>query len=212
MKKNTVSVCLLAAVCFSCESKKSTETNYSTTTEEVTHENEQPADGTAVDASADSANITETATTTAPAYTSDADFVMMAASGGMMEVEGGKTAAAKATNADVKKFGQHMVDDHSKANTELMALAKKKNWKVPAAMNPEHKAELDKVAAMKGTDFDKAYMAAMVKDHEKDVALFESASKNATDPDLKAWAAKTLPTLQMHLEMARTNNAKVNKM
>ena len=49
----------------------------------------------------------------------------------------------------------------------------------------------------------------MVEDHEKDVKEFENASKNATDPDLKAWAGKTLPTLQHHLEMAKATNAKV---
>ncbi len=129
----------------------------------------------------------------------DKSFMMEAAKGGLMEVEMGKMAAKKATNADVKAFGQHMVTDHSKANAELMALAKKKG------------VALDKNVKVEKIDekrFDHEYMELMVKDHKKDVASFEKAAKNSKDADVKAFAGKTLPTLKQHLEMAKQTEAK----
>ena len=133
----------------------------------------------------------------------------VAAQGGMAEVAGGQTASMQGTNPDVKTFGSQMVTDHSKANDELKQLATTKGLALPAETDDEHKKKLAEMAKKTGKDFDKAYMKDMVEDHEKDVKDFENASKNATDPDLKAWAGKTLPTLQYHLEMAKATYAKV---
>lgn len=132
----------------------------------------------------------------------DQQFVEKAATGGMAEVKMGQLAAKNGQAADVKKFGKKMVTDHTKANKELMALAKKKSWTLPTAMTAEQQATYDKLAAMKGADFDSAYMAAMVKDHDEDVAEFKKEADSGSDADLKAWAGKTLPTLQMHDDMA----------
>src|SRR4051812_24650787 len=133
----------------------------------------------------------------------DTKFVHEAAAGGMAEVELGKLAADKATSPDVKAFGQRMVDDHSKANDELKALASQKGMTLPSAPEPAHKAMQDRLSKLTGAAFDKAYMQEMVKDHDKDVAAFKHASTAAADPDLKAWAAKTLPTLQEHQTQAK---------
>ena len=141
--------------------------------------------------------------------TPDREFVMKAAEGGMAEVSLGQIASNKATHADVKAFGQRMVTDHSKANDELKALAAQKGLTLPAQPNQEQQATSTKLAAKSGADFDKDYMADMVKDHEKDVKEFEKASKDAKDPDVKAWAAKTLPTLKEHLKMAQETKAKL---
>jgi putative membrane protein len=140
---------------------------------------------------------------------SDVDFMNKAAQGGMSEVNMGNVAASKATNADVKAFGNRMVTDHSKANDELKQLASTKGVTLPADVNDEQKKTMDTISAKNGKDFDKDYMDDMVKDHEKDVAEFEKESKNAKDADLKAWVTKTLPTLQGHLKMAKEAQKKV---
>ncbi len=133
----------------------------------------------------------------------DLAFMNDAAPGGMAEVEFGKLAATKAQNAEVKAFGQKMVEDHSKANEELKQLAAQKKVTLPPDVTPKHKEIMDKLSKLSGADFDKEYVKAMVEDHEKDVAAFENVSKTAADADVKAFATKTLPTLKMHLEMIK---------
>lgn len=131
---------------------------------------------------------------------SDAKFAVEAANGGMAEVVFGKLAADKAMNKKVKDFGTMMVTDHSKANDELKALAKKLSITLPDSIARDESKTRDDLAKKSGADFDKAYVQTMVDDHKKDVKAFEDASKNLKDSDLKAFAVKTLPTLKMHLE------------
>ena len=133
----------------------------------------------------------------------DRDFIMDAAIGGLEEVELGQIAAQKGTSEAVKQFGQRMVDDHSKANTELMTLAQSKGITLPTALDEKHQKDVTKLSALSGAEFDRAYSKMMLSDHTKDVSEFEKQSTKGTDPDLKAFAAKTLPTLQEHLQMAR---------
>jgi putative membrane protein len=132
---------------------------------------------------------------------SDKKFIDEAAQGGMAEVKLGQLAAEKASSEDVKKFGQMMVDDHTKANEELKSLAQKKMVDLPTDIG-KHQKTYDKLSKLSGSDFDKAYMDAMVKDHKEDVSEFEKQAARGQDSELKAWAAKTLPTLQMHLSHA----------
>lgn len=134
----------------------------------------------------------------------DHKFIMEAAMGGMMEVELGRVAAQKGTSDAVKQFGQRMVDDHSKANQELMSLASTKGMTLPTALDDKHQKEVTKLSAMSGAEFDRAYAKMMLKDHEKDVKEFERQSTKAGDPELRAFVTKTLPTLQEHLQIART--------
>src|SRR5262249_55511746 len=128
----------------------------------------------------------------------DQSFVLEAAKGGMAEVELGKLAEEKASSPEVKKFGQRMADDHGKANDELKSLAQSKNITIPASDTKEQKLH-DQLSKLSGSEFDKAYMKAMVADHKKDVNAFRKESQSGKDPELKAWAAKTLPTLEDHL-------------
>jgi putative membrane protein len=137
------------------------------------------------------------------------DFMKDAAIGGMSEVELGKLASTKGANAEVKKFGQMMVADHTKANAELKALAAKKNVTLPTEPDSSHKSLLDDMKGKSGADFDADYVDAMVDDHEDDVAAFEKQAQNATDPDVKAFAAKTLPTLKKHLEAIKAIQTKM---
>ena len=139
----------------------------------------------------------------------DSKFLMDAAMGGLMEVELGNVAVQKASSDAVKQFGQRMVDDHGAANTELMSLGTSKGVTLPTALDEKHQKEVTKLSAMSGADFDRAYMKMMVSDHVKDVSEFEKQSAKGTDPDLKAFAGKTLPTLQEHLQMAKSVESSV---
>jgi len=131
----------------------------------------------------------------------DVKFVNDAADGGMAEVAASKMAVDKATDPEIKNFAQKMVDDHSKANDELKAAAEKKGITVSTALSSSHQKMVDKLSAQAGSDFDKLYVKDMVSDHKDAVDLFKKEAQNGEDPDLKAWAAQTLPTLQEHLMM-----------
>jgi putative membrane protein len=146
------------------------------------------------------------------AANSDNKFILKAASGGMAEVELGKLAVQKATASDVKQFGQHMIDDHSKANDELKTLAAQKQVTLPSAPDAKEKKLYNRLSKLSGAAFDKAYVHAMLTDHEEDVKEFERESNSGNDPDVKAWAAKTLPTLKDHLQMVRGLSGKSGKM
>ena len=139
----------------------------------------------------------------------DEHFVKEAATGGMAEVQLGKLAADKASNADVKKFGQKMADDHGKANDELKTLAQNKNITLPTALDAKAKATVDRLSKLNGEAFDRAYMQEMLKDHRKDVSEFRTQAKSGKDADIKAWASKTLPTLEEHLKMAEDTSHSV---
>ncbi len=132
------------------------------------------------------------------------EFMTMAASGGMMEVQLGTLAQQKATNPKVKDFGKMMVDDHTKANEELKALAAQKNITLPQTLSEKHQKHVDDLSAKTGKDFDEAYMDLMTSDHKEDIDEFKEAADDAKDTDIKAFAQKTLPVLQKHLDAAQS--------
>jgi len=136
----------------------------------------------------------------------DHAFVTEAAMGGMAEVDLGKLASEKASNAQVKEYGQRMVADHGKAGDELKALAASKQITLPASIDAKHKTTRDKFERLSGAEFDRAYVSDMLADHKKDVAAFVEESMSGKDSDVKAWAAKTLPTLREHLRMIEELN------
>src|SRR5262249_19458122 len=137
------------------------------------------------------------------AMSADQSFVTEAADGGMAEVELGQLAAEKALNEEVKKFGQRMVTDHSKANNDLHQIAAQKRVALPFSISGKEKTTKDRLSKLSGAEFDKAYMTEMVSDHQKDVAAFKNESTNGKDPDVKDFATKTLPTLEDHLKQAQ---------
>ncbi len=134
----------------------------------------------------------------------DRKFVKEAAEGGMAEVELGQLAVEKASSDDVKKFGQRMVDDHSKANEKLKMIAASKSLTLPEGPNAAQKATKERLSKLSGAQFDKAYMRDMVQDHKKDVAAFKTESTSGRDADIKNFASETLPTIQDHLKMAES--------
>jgi putative membrane protein len=133
----------------------------------------------------------------------DQQFVWQAASDGLAEVELGQMAAERASNPAVQDFGQRMVIDHATANQVLTALAEAKHLAIPPGLSPQHQQTADTLANMYGASFDREYMRHMVTDHEKAVQLFTRAAQDSQDAEIRAFAAKTLPTLQAHLQMAR---------
>lgn len=130
----------------------------------------------------------------------DTAFAAKAAVGGMAEVALGKMAAAKGTDKQVRDFGNMMVMDHGKANAELMSIAKTKNITLPAGLDAEHQAKSDSLSKLSGSAFDKAYVQTMIEGHQKTLALMQSEASGGKDTELKAFAAKTAPVVQMHLE------------
>ena len=139
----------------------------------------------------------------------DSTFVTKAAKGGMAEVELGKLATEKAASDQVKQFGQRMVDDHSKANDELKGIAQQKNMTLPTEIDAKDKALRMRLSKLSGAAFDRAYMQAMLRDHKTDVNEFRMESKSGMDTDIKAFATKTLPTLEDHLKLAQDTNKAV---
>jgi putative membrane protein len=133
----------------------------------------------------------------------DKTFVQKATIGGLFEVQSSQLAQQKGQSDQIKQFAQMMIADHGKANQELTAAAQQKHLEQPSALDEKHAADLKKLEGAQGADFDKEYAKAQLKAHKQAVGLFQKASQNCKDPDLKAWASKTLPTLQQHLEAAQ---------
>ena len=131
-------------------------------------------------------------------------FLENAARGGMAEIETSKLAQQNAGSQQVKDFAKRLVDDHEKASMELKRVASAKGVTLPAEMEGGDKRKLDRLAKKTGTDFDKDYLDEMVDDHQKTVRDFRGMAKNAKDADVKAFAAATLPTLEQHLQMAKS--------
>jgi putative membrane protein len=154
----------------------------------------------------------------------DEHFIKEACAGGHMEVRMGKLGVQKAQSTEVKQLAQRLIDDHTKAGTELTQIASNKgltltdkdtiantvkdNDRTHVRDNEDahkgHDKELGKLESLSGSEFDRAFAKMAVKDHEKDVKLFEKASQNADDSEVKAFAAKTLPTLREHLQQAKS--------
>jgi len=134
----------------------------------------------------------------------DRKFVLAAAGSGMFEVQAAQLASTKATDPALKSFASMLVDHHTAANNELTKLANAKGVELPAAPPRSMRQDIEKLGKKSGSDFDRDFVRDVgVKAHEKDVKLFEKASKDLKDPELKAFAAKTLPTLQQHLAQAQ---------
>ena len=141
----------------------------------------------------------------------DAEFVVIAASSGMYEVESSKMAKERAASEAVKKFADHMITDHTKANKELTAAAKKAGLGLPVQMLDSDIRQLNALRGKTGAEFDRLYIMQQVQAHDDAVALFETESKNAKAAEIKDFATKTLPTLkehQTHIRMLSKNHEK----
>ena len=134
---------------------------------------------------------------------SDEQFARNAAQSGTAEVKLGQLAEEKGASEAVKQFGQRMVQDHTKANDELKQAAAKENIALPGDLDPKDQATYDALSKLSGTAFDKAYSRNMVKDHQEDIAEFNSEANSGRKSAIQNFAEHTLPTLQDHLRQAR---------
>jgi putative membrane protein len=141
----------------------------------------------------------------------DMDFVNQATAAGMAEVDLGKLGAEKAADQSVKQFAQRMVDDHSKANEQLIKILADKKVEVPKEMPADATSTKDQLSSLSGADFDREFMTHMVSGHEKAVALFDKESKEGQDAQLKQFAEQTLPTIQDHLKQAQQIQSSLGK-
>jgi len=144
----------------------------------------------------------------------DKNFVTTALRGGMAEVELGKLAAAKGTSNDVKQFGQKMVTDHTQMGENMKHVAQQVGASQPSVMSAADIALETKLKVLSGSDFDKAYIQAMVKDHEDDLGLFNKEITTGSSSVVTNAARDGAKIIQEHLDMiqkiAQTNNLASN--
>lgn len=141
----------------------------------------------------------------ATAVTDPQQFAEKATISNMFEIESSKVALEKTTGEEAKAFAQHMIDDHTKAGEEMKAAADAQgNITLPTALDAEHESKVDQLKGLSGEQFDGEYLSMQLAAHEDAVALFDGYSKNGTEGELKAFAQKTLPTLQSHLADVET--------
>lgn len=138
----------------------------------------------------------------------DQIFAMKAAGGGLEEVHLGKLAADRAASSEVKQLAQRLVQEHTKANQELLSIAEKKDIDVPKELDNMHEDVVELFSKLEGASFDREYVRYQVMHHEMDTATFAVQAREGEDADLKAFAAKQLPILQGHLQLLRELAAK----
>ncbi|MEJ0018521.1 MAG: DUF4142 domain-containing protein [Acetobacteraceae bacterium] len=136
----------------------------------------------------------------------DRDFMQKAAVGGLAEVQTAQLAQQRAGSPAIKEFAQRMIADHTQANTELQQLARQQSVTLPARPDAKEAAAEHRLTGLNGAAFDKAYVQQELQDHQQTVALFQKQASTGQDPALKAFAQKTLPTLQQHLQMVQALN------
>ena len=135
--------------------------------------------------------------------TQDKLFAQLLSAGGLAEVVFGKIADSKAESSSVKEFARRMVQDHSKSNEQLEALAKQANIPLSGELGPDEKAMQEELDRAPGRDFDIAYMQGQLVGHQKAVILLQYEIGQGQDGELQRFAAESLPIVIGHLEMAR---------
>lgn len=139
----------------------------------------------------------------------DRNFAEEAMAGSAMEVQLGTMAAERGQNQAVKTFGQRMVTDHGQANQQLSQIAGNLGITAPKELPREQRRTVDKLSKLQGAEFDRAYTAAMVDDHKKDLRAFQKQAEKGENAELKSFAQQTVPTLQQHLTLAQDAEAAV---
>ena len=132
----------------------------------------------------------------------DAEFVLAAADGGMLEVRLGELALQKALSPEVKAFAQSMVTDHGKANEELKVLTNKLNHSIPQTLSATSQEKYDAIAQKDGEVFDRAYAEVMIADHKETIEKFYAQTNNGSGSEINEWAEAKIPILEHHLMMA----------
>lgn len=134
----------------------------------------------------------------------DKNYMVQAAYSNLAEIEAGQLASTKGNKDSVKMYGNMMIAEHTKAHASLDSLAKTKGVTLPTAVDAEHAALKTRLTGYSGRTFDTAYVNAQVRDHAKTVTLFQSEISGGQNQDVKNFATKLLPAIQMHLTHAQT--------
>ena len=137
-----------------------------------------------------------------------ARFLVQAGAGGAAEIALGRLASQQASREDVRQFGRKMVEDHGRTQAELKQLSGAKGLVVPDSPTPAQQKVAERLAGLAGDPFDRSYLNRMALDHTDTIALFRREARAGRDPELKAFAARTLPALQEHLAMVRSLQTK----
>lgn len=132
----------------------------------------------------------------------DMNFIKEAAIGGLTEVELGRLAESNAQSSEVKQFGARMVQDHSAANQQLIAIATRKGVTPPTQLDEHHTRMRDRLARLRGAEFDRAYMQMMVNDHDQDTKAFRHEAQTGIDHDIRQFARTTLSVIEQHDRIA----------
>lgn len=134
---------------------------------------------------------------------SDITFMNHEFQEGIVQIRAGKLAQQRAVSPAIRDFAGRMVAEHSRSNRQLESLATSKGPRLPAlTMDAEQRAVIDRLSALKGAAFDRAYVRTMRSEHSKAVAAFERESRVAINPELRRWITDTLPALRDHERMA----------
>lgn len=192
MKKAILMLVAIAAIT-ACNKKETVAADHSADYNEMS----APMDSGAM--TGDSLSTSQTSSKATSLNDQDRKFADAAAKGGMMEVMAGELASQNATNPTVKKLGEIMVKDHTKANEELKQWASRTSYTLPASLDADQQKKYDDLKAKKGAEFDRMYTDMMVKDHEKTIADFKKEATDGSESSLKNFATTTLPTLDHHL-------------
>jgi putative membrane protein len=131
-------------------------------------------------------------------------FIIDAAQGGMAEVEFGRLAESRGASPQVRDFGRMMVQQHTQANSELIAIAQRLGVTPPTSLQPSAQAAQMRLQAAQGQDFDRQYVEQQAAGHLGQRVLFQFAANNAQSPDLRSFAQKTLPVIERHIDQLRT--------
>ena len=186
---------LLLALCFviwSCNNSANTETK--TDSSGTIHDS---LNGSPKDSGSGNMNMTM------PTDAASSAFLMKVANVGMAEVQLGQIAQTKGTYQGVKDFAAMMVQDHTAANDKVKSLATQRSVTLPSVVDQDHQKMIDDLNKKNGKAFDKSYIDAMVKGHEKVIKDFQDASGKVGDTEVKSFITNTLPTLQTHLDSAK---------
>jgi putative membrane protein len=147
--------------------------------------------------------LTPVAAAQAALSPADKQFIQQAGIGGTHEVQLSLLADKRSSDQEVRRFARRMLDDHSKASAELKAILSHRNISAPdGLMDPEHTAIKERLRELGGPEFDRLYIVTMVRDHAQAVAQFEAEARGGGDADVKAFAARQLPTIREHLAHA----------
>lgn len=134
----------------------------------------------------------------------DRDFAIAATGAGLYEVEASRLALSHASDPRVRSYAQMLIEHHTTANNELLALLRARGFVPPMDLPADLRTKYTALSQRSGADFDRMFVQVTgVQDHQATIDKFQAAMPSVTDPGLKAWATKTMPTLQMHLAQAQ---------